>query len=671
MYLKKALYKNVGPLDKLQIDFTFDLQGNPKPTVFVGENGSGKSTVLSNIVDAFYEMAGTAFVDACQFVDIGSQQYYKTISHDQIRFGNKYMLTFLSFEDEKQIDYICKSGAVSTEEVKRYISIADIELPDKMENNFKNVKIEKDLAERIWNSNVLCYFGPDRYERPSWMGEKYYNTEDYMHASVATRFRGHLDKPIEIKNVTSVNLQWLLDIIVDSRTDVASVDNDYVMEHTNPKNLRLLCQARHNIEKIMSAILGIDVYFALNLRNSGRSRFRILRKDNNAMVCPTLDSLSTGQSALFNMFSTIVRYADLNDINKSINLEDIQGIVIIDEVELHLHIKLQGEVLPRLIRLFPKVQFIITSHAPLFLLGMKDTFGEENFDIIELPSGKHINTEDFSEFLCAYDYLKETEEYKKRLLIVEEALKSKRKPIVITEGSTDWKHLKAAYNHLKADERYSDFFEGFEFEFFEYEPESESEKSVNATHVLNMGNKVLCSLCENMAKIPQPVKYIFVADCDDKSTNDKLRKEGEDYKDWGNNVYSMTLPIPESRKDTPAISIEHYYSDEEIKTEWESPETGIKRRLYMGYEFDSRGIASEIDRFCEKRCVCGEGKISIIEGSSGEKVTSINNSNDINYALPKSKFAELILNGVEPFDKVSFDNFIGFFEVLKKIIQTP
>ncbi|WP_298911496.1 hypothetical protein [uncultured Nostoc sp.] len=44
-----------------------------------------------------------------------------------------------------------------------------------------------------------------------------------------------------------------------------------------------------------------------------------------------LYSLSSSQSILFNMFTTIIRYADKGDINKSINLTEIEGIVIIDE----------------------------------------------------------------------------------------------------------------------------------------------------------------------------------------------------------------------------------------------------------------------------------------------------------------------------------------------------
>lgn len=87
---------------------------------------------------------------------------------------------------------------------------------------------------------------------------------------------------------------------------------------------------------------------------------------DNSIVIPTLDSLSTGQSALFNMFATIVRYADTININNSIHLAEIKGIVVVDEIELHPHSTLQREVSPKLIALFPKVQFIITTHSPLF-----------------------------------------------------------------------------------------------------------------------------------------------------------------------------------------------------------------------------------------------------------------------------------------------------------------
>ena len=51
---------------------------------------------------------------------------------------------------------------------------------------------------------------------------------------------------------------------------------------------------------------------------------------------------------------------------------DIRGIVIIDEIEQHLHPKLQRQILKRLHDKFPKVQFIVTTHSPLCVSGTAD-----------------------------------------------------------------------------------------------------------------------------------------------------------------------------------------------------------------------------------------------------------------------------------------------------------
>lgn len=51
------------------------------------------------------------------------------------------------------------------------------------------------------------------------------------------------------------------------------------------------------------------------------------------------------------------------------NLSDLEGIVIIDEIELHLHPKYQKLFVQKLTELFPKIQFIASTHSPIPLLG--------------------------------------------------------------------------------------------------------------------------------------------------------------------------------------------------------------------------------------------------------------------------------------------------------------
>lgn len=663
MYIKRIVARNLGPISKLNIEASFLENGEPKPIILVGENGSGKSTLISNIVDSFYELAGKCYGNAIHHNENGNgYQFFKIISGMQIKNGERFLFSRIEFDNN--VDYCFKAGDCPFEQFKEESGFEG-NIPDwSKEINKKHIQGLNDKeTEKTFSESVICYFGPERYEKPSWMGELYYDDMS-THLSVEPQYNGKLRNPIMACNMGKENFRWLLDVIVDSRTDVEDHNGELQSVHVDIRNLMAMSRARLNVESIMSTILSEEVYFGLNLRRDGGARFNIIRRKDDSLVAPSMDSLSTGQLALFDIFSTIIRYADNNDISKSIHLNQIKGIVVIDEVELHLHSIHQKEVLPHLIRLFPNVQFVITTHSPLFLLGMEKEYGPEGFDIYQMPDGTNISAERFSEFDKAYLYFSETERHQRELV---EALKQgdSDSPIIITEGATDWKHLIAAYNDLSIREEYKDLFTALSFDFFKYEPLNSSKEAENK---IEMGNKPLVAMCESFSKMPQKRKMLFIADCDDKETNKRMTLTGSNYKAWGNNVYSFVLPVPESRKETPEICIEHLYSDEEIRTEY--IENGIPRRLYLGYEFNNKGISKELGKMCEKRNVCGDGKITIIEGSSGEKVTEVYSDDDINYALPKMKFAECVLNKENGFDKFDFSNFVKVFEIIREILMS-
>lgn len=666
MYINRIVSKNLGPINEIQLTFPFE-NNAPKPVVIVGENGTGKSTLISNIVDSFYEIAGTAYSNARKRTETEEYEFYKTISPIEIHVGEEYSYSYIKYEDASKeipsIDYVFKSGRISNEEFRQKCEDCSNQISWTDEDNFKSVTVSRKDAEKILSSNIICYFGPDRYEKPIWLGNQYYETTDYGHITVRHRFAGKMELPILVNGMTSKTLQWLLDVIVDSRGDIGADEQGSLrLENVSPNDIVTLGIARKNIEQIMSQIMGEEIYFGLNFRNEIGSRFNIKSRKDNSTIVPSLDSLSTGQSALFNMFATIVRYADTININNSINLSEISGIVVVDEIELHLHSVLQREVLPKLIALFPKVQFIITTHSPLFLLGMEEKFGEEGFEIYEMPRGLKINAERFSEFQKAYTYLTDTQHYERDIY---DAIKeSEDKMLVVTEGTTDWKHMKAAYNKLSHLPEYAELFTSLDFEFLEYEPINNKKSD---TVKLEMGNCQLVSLCENMAKIMQKRKMVFIADRDHENTNKKLGdKDGNEFKKWGNNVYSFILPIPEFRRETPEICIEHLYPDAVIKTEIETGNPARKRRLYMGNEFDERGCAASLGVICDKKSACGPEKTNIIEGSTGERVTLLEDQN-VNVALSKMKFADFILEGKEPFNDVNFDSFVPIFRILRKI----
>ena len=56
MYLSNVKYKNYGPLEEVNLEIRNKSEENPNPIVLIGQNGSGKTLFLSNILHALIEM---------------------------------------------------------------------------------------------------------------------------------------------------------------------------------------------------------------------------------------------------------------------------------------------------------------------------------------------------------------------------------------------------------------------------------------------------------------------------------------------------------------------------------------------------------------------------------------------------------------------------------------
>lgn len=64
---------------------------------------------------------------------------------------------------------------------------------------------------------------------------------------------------------------------------------------------------------------------------------------------------------------------------------DLPGIVLIDEIETHLHLELQKKIMYILTKLFPNVQFIVSTHSPFILNSLDDVviYDLENHILVE------------------------------------------------------------------------------------------------------------------------------------------------------------------------------------------------------------------------------------------------------------------------------------------------
>jgi predicted ATP-binding protein involved in virulence len=83
--------------------------------------------------------------------------------------------------------------------------------------------------------------------------------------------------------------------------------------------------------------------------------------------------LSDGQRCMLALVADIAQKAEWLNPHLGDNfLKETPGVVLIDELDLHLHPKWQRRIIEDLRRTFPKIQFIATTHSPFLIQSLRD-----------------------------------------------------------------------------------------------------------------------------------------------------------------------------------------------------------------------------------------------------------------------------------------------------------
>lgn len=105
---------------------------------------------------------------------------------------------------------------------------------------------------------------------------------------------------------------------------------------------------------------------SLELRFNRKSyNFDIITNENKPF---NFNNLSDGYSAIISIVTELLLRMEAHEVKSY----DLEGIVIIDEIETHLHVELQKKILPFLTDFFPKIQFIVTTHSPFVLSSLSN-----------------------------------------------------------------------------------------------------------------------------------------------------------------------------------------------------------------------------------------------------------------------------------------------------------
>ena len=219
---------------------------------------------------------------------------------------------------------------------------------------------------------------------------------------------------------------------------------------------------------------------------------------------------------------------------------------------------------------------------------------------------------------------------------------------VVTEGKTDWKHLEKAKDKLSNNLR---------IEFDNYQDDR--------------GDKDILQMCEHYARTSHLVKMIFIFDQDN---SDIIRRLDEKtindakYQVWGNNVFSFYIPKPAHRKEYNNISIEFYYTDDEIHT----VDANTGKQLIFSNEIEERGTKSLTTGKYESEFIKlnkSKDEEELDKKIYCKDVEKIVDESENPIAHSKDVFANNILTEKEGFNNFNFTEFKRIFDIIGVIIE--
>lgn len=303
-------------------------------------------------------------------------------------------------------------------------------------------------------------------------------------------------------------------------------------------------------------------------------------------------------------------------------------------------------------------QIFITSHSPAFFRNSPDTksiyrMGRNGDKTVLLKDPVSLEeelgyVELYREFIDKLSALQEeNERQRNEICALENEIHNSNEPMILTEGKTDASLINLAIKKLGLT--------GFD-----------SWKIKQITSQQTHNNEALLRFLLDLKDNSNPTSLVVgMFDRDSpleiKYNGSVLDIRDKEYVKIAENTYAFAIPVPHNREEVNQISIEHYFTDSEIKTESNG------KRLFLGNEFYYTGVYKGDEELFYKAANNTFDTIRIIERESKKYVTDEKGNG--NYSISKTKFVECIENNIDGFDKISFDEFHKIFDVIQKIVQ--
>lgn len=348
MFLSKLVLHNFRKFE----DYTIPL--HPKLNVLIGDNNAGKTTVL----DAASIALGTSLLAF-------SSEEAIPIEKDDPRLNHYYIGSVDDLQKRFPVS-ITAEGCFSGQNLTWCRELIDRDGKTTTEHAMDLINVARELANKVAEGNteiilpLVSYYGTRRLWAQK--GEK--KESDSIMRFI--RQSGYIDC-LSADSNEKLMFKWFEKMALQ----------EYQMHIAIPE-LRAVKQA---ISKCLARFNGDEgAYVEFDVLNH---MLDVITKDGDRTDKMPLSYMSDGYKSVLGLVGDIAfRMAILNPQLLD-NVLQTPGVVLIDEVDLHLHPKWQQRILDDLVDIFPNVQFIVSTHAPLVIGSVRS----EN--IIILSPGKH------------------------------------------------------------------------------------------------------------------------------------------------------------------------------------------------------------------------------------------------------------------------------------------
>lgn len=306
-YITHLHAKNIGVFEQLDISF------NKGFNFIVGPNGSGKTSILKCLALAL------APGDS-----------------NRLRYGENSSVWFDAILDDKKYRVGLGEGWVKNYDEYRHAQLSLYQQPPQTEGLI-SMAVHTLEAENI-NIAPLTLGAYRRIEYKKIEGTRSEpNVAEYRkqcHASALKHIEGGALPDVK---------QWLINRYYQSDKDWATIlkqNWDWILQNLNvigPSNCSLSFKHIKRDHEPVFTLHGIDCY---------------------------LEETSAGFQAVLSLVFAIVEWIEGTNDEEHAYIPDATGTVIIDELDVHLHPEWQLTIRKSLATLFPKLQFIITTHSP-------------------------------------------------------------------------------------------------------------------------------------------------------------------------------------------------------------------------------------------------------------------------------------------------------------------